>query len=188
MTNRYFGIIPNDVVNGNGVCTSLFLQGCPIHCPGCHDSAAWDFSGGHPLPPDFLDKLSQYISANGILRNFSLLGGEPFCDENLDLSLKILSHVRNQFPTIKIHAWSGYTFEQLQSRNDERIQKIFSIIDILVDSPFILSLRDVTLKMRGSSNQRIIDVKESLKHGVPVLALYLCEDGYDFSDSRRPTL
>ena len=160
---RYAGIIKNDVVNGNGVCVSFFLQGCPIRCPGCHNKNDWDFEGGFELPDDYLDTISDAITANGITRNFSLLGGEPFCEENLDLSFELVSNIRSRFKDIQICVWSGYTFDALLERNDSRIQKIFELADILVDGPFKLELRDVTLKMRGSSNQRIIDLKQSYR-------------------------
>lgn len=172
MTRHYAGIIKNDVVNGNGVCVSLFLQGCPIHCKGCHNEQDWDFNEGLELPDNYLEILDSAITANGLQRNFSLLGGEPFCNENLDLTLEILSHMRDKFPKIDICAWSGYTYETLISRNDSRIQKIFSIIDVLVDGPFQLENRDVTLKMRGSTNQRIIDMRSTLKSKEVVLKHY----------------
>lgn len=163
---RYAGIIKNDIVNGNSVCVSFFLQGCPIRCPGCHNQSDWDFAGGLELPDNYLSAISDAIKANGLIRNFSLLGGEPFCDENIDLSLELLTAVRSEFKDIQICVWSGYTYEDLIQRHDERVGAIFEIADILVDGPFKLELRDVTLKMRGSSNQRIIDLRKSTIHNV----------------------
>ena len=166
MQRKYAGIIKNDVVNGNGVCTSFFVQGCPIHCEGCHNEQDWDFNAGNSLPDDYLDKIDEAITANNIQRNFSLLGGEPLCNENIELSLEILEHVRNKFPSITICVWSGYTFESLLDRNDSRITRIFELANMLIDGPFQLANRDVTLKMRGSTNQRIIDLKQSTRNKV----------------------
>lgn len=155
---KYAGIIKNDVVNGNGVCVSFFVQGCPIHCSGCHNEQDWDFNGGIDLPHNYLDMICEAITANGIQRNFSLLGGEPLCDENLELSLSIVQHVRDKFPDIQIAIWSGYTYESLLERKDDRIAQLFCLADVLVDGPFEIVHRDTTLKMRGSSNQRLIDL------------------------------
>lgn len=163
---RYSGIIKNDVVNGNGVCVSLFVQGCPLHCPECHDSHAWDFNGGYELPDDYLTIIDEAITANNIRRNFSLLGGEPLCDENLDLSLEVVKHVRETFKDIDICIWSGYTYESLIERGDKRITELFKLANVLVDGPFKIACRNVSLKMRGSENQRIIDLDKSSKDEV----------------------
>lgn len=160
---RYAGIIKNDVVNGNGMCVSFFVQGCPLHCPDCHNEEDWDFDGGLELPENYLQEIDEAITANGIVRNFSLLGGEPLCDENLDLSLSVVEYVRNKFKDIDICVWSGYQYESLLERNDERINRIFELADVLVDGPFQISCRNVTLKMRGSENQRLIDLNKSTK-------------------------
>ena len=163
---RYAGIIKNDVVNGNGVCVSFFVQGCPLHCPDCHNEEDWDFSGGLELPENYLEDIKNAITANNITRNFSLLGGEPLCEENLDLSLDVLRYVRENFKDIDICVWSGYSYESLLDRKDERIKEIFSIADVLVDGPFQISCRNVSLKMRGSENQRIIDLSKSSRERV----------------------
>lgn len=166
MAKRYAGIIKNDVVNGNGMCVSFFVQGCPIHCEGCHNPNDWDFDKGLALPDNYLDMISDAITANGLTRNFSLLGGEPLCNENLDLSLEIVSYIRSKFPSIDICIWSGYLYEDLLSRHDSRIKSILDKADVLVDGPFQLCQRDVTLKMRGSANQRLIDLNQSTEDNV----------------------
>lgn len=164
---RYAGIIKNDVVNGNGVCVSFFVQGCPLHCPDCHNEEDWDFSGGNELPENYLEIIKEAIEANGVHRNFSLLGGEPLCDENLNLSLEVVKYVRDTFKdSIEICVWSGYSYESLIERNDVRVNKIFDLADVLVDGPFKIDCRNVSLKMRGSENQRLIDLKRSSKDNI----------------------
>lgn len=153
---RYAGLIKNDFTDGNGVCVSFWVQGCSHHCPGCHNSETWDFEGGKELPEDYLDQIDNAITANGLLRNFSLLGGEPF--DNILLSKEILKHVREKFPTITIYCWTGYTIEQLKKHAEYNyaISRMLDCIDILIDGPYIAEQRDITLPLRGSRNQRIL--------------------------------
>ena len=155
---KYCGIIPNDIVNGIGVCVSFWVQGCPEpHCKGCHNPKGWDFNGGMNLPKDYLESIDKAIIDNNVHRNFSVLGGEPLCKENIPLVKNVLEHVKKEYPDIKTFVWTKYIYE------DIRNEKVFKYIDILIDGPFILKKRDVTLPLRGSDNQRIIDVKKSLK-------------------------
>lgn len=161
---RYSGIIENDIVNGEGFCVSFWVQGCPHHCNGCQNPQTWDFDGGYKDNIDSIAlKLKQSLSANGVDRNFSILGGEPLCSENVKDVYKILTEIRLSYPKINIYLWSGYLFEELRLHGNEIVQKVLESIDILIDGRFIESERDVTLKLRGSRNQRIIDVKRSLK-------------------------
>ncbi len=157
---RYAGLITNDFANGTGTCVSFWTQGCPHHCEGCHNPETWDFNGGIKLPTDIRGQIIKAICANDITRNFSILGGEPLCDENLEEVDKIVTAVRIAFPQIKIFIWTGYTLEQLQEKNDLKINHILSQIDVLIDGPYIEAERDITLELRGSKNQRI------LYHGV----------------------
>ena len=154
--DRYAGLITNDFANGTGTCVSFWVQGCPHHCPGCQNPETWDFNGGKELPTDIRGQIIKAICANGITRNFSILGGEPLCEENLDEVDKIITSVRTAFPHIKIFIWTGYFLEDLKKRHDKRIDRILSQIDVLIDGPFILEKRDITLKLRGSTNQRIL--------------------------------
>ena len=134
---RYADLKENDIVDGKGVCVSLWMLGCPHRCPGCHNPETWDFNGGK--------------------RNFSILGGEPLCSENREYIADLLSKVRKQYPDIKIYIWTGYVLDQLL--NDVTFdydKKIFSKINYLIDGPFIQSERDLTLELRGSKNQCII--------------------------------
>ena len=157
---KYAGLMENDIVDGEGVCVSLWTQGCPHHCPGCHNPETWDFEGGYEVPEDIRGKIVKAISANGITRNFSVLGGEPLCEENLDFVLSIITAVRTAYPNIKIYIWSGYTFKELIDKQDPRIINILKQSNVLIDGLYEESLRDITLPLRGSSNQNIIILDE----------------------------
>ena len=158
--NKYAGLITNDFANGAGTCVSFWTQGCPHRCTGCHNPETWDFDGGKDLPVDIRGQIIKAICANNIIRNFSVLGGEPLCEQNLNEVDKIITSVRIAYPQIKIFVWTGYILEDLIQQNDTRINHILSQIDVLIDGPFIEKERDITLELRGSKNQRI------LYHGV----------------------
>lgn len=153
---KYAGLMTNDFVNGEGVCVSYFAQGCPHRCKGCFNPETWDFNGGKDLPDDIRGQIIKAICANGITRNFSVLGGEPLCEENVEEVENIIIGVRAAFPNIKIFVWTGYTLEQLTIKNNPHVNNILTHIDILIDGPFIESQKDLTLKLRGSKNQRIL--------------------------------
>ena len=110
---RYAGLIKNDMVNGEGVCVSFWTQGCPHRCPGCHNPETWDFDGGMEVPTDIKGQIIKAISANGVERNFSVLGGEPLCPENIELTCSVITAVRAAYSDIKIYLWTGYTFNAL---------------------------------------------------------------------------
>lgn len=156
---RVAGLNKNDVVNGEGVSVSLFLQGCHFHCKGCHNPETWNFNGGDAWDEDELIQLIiEAIGANGIVRNLSILGGEPFnSEEKIIFINKLIEKVKQQYPTIKIIAWSGYLYEELLA--DKNMQYILNNLDYLIDGPFKIEERDITLKWRGSRNQRIIKLK-----------------------------
>lgn len=154
---RYAGLIKNDFTDGQGVCVSLYMQGCPLHCPGCHNPQTWDPQGGIEIDiNNLIRKIRDAISANGIERNFSILGGEPLAHYNLENTAKIIRYIRFIYPNIKIFLWTGYTLEKL-NRNDKYIKSILNDINILIDGPYLESKRDITLPLRGSSNQRILE-------------------------------
>lgn len=155
---RYADIKKNDIVNGQGVCVSFWCQGCPIKCPGCHNSAIWNFDGGKEFTPATMSEIIQTIAANGIERNFSILGGEPLCDENIFLTHLVIQEVRKHYPNIKIFLWTGYYYEDLKKKNDSHLSYILSNINYLIDGPFIQEQRDITLKLRGSHNQHILKI------------------------------
>lgn len=155
---RYAGIEYNDVVNGNGICVSLFVQGCPHHCKGCFNSETWDFEGGKEIKDtEFKGHIIQALCANNVQRNFSVLGGEPLCPENLEFVDNIISAVRTAYPNILIHLWTGYTFKELKkmAHKEPLINSILKKIDYLIDGPFVEEKKDLTLLWRGSSNQNI---------------------------------
>ena len=121
--DRYAGLITNDFANGIGTCVSFWAQGCPHHCPGCQNPETWDFNGGKELPTDIRGQIIKAVCANGITRNFSVLGGEPLCEENLDEVDKIITSVRTAFPHIKIFIWTGYFLEELINRKVKKLYK-----------------------------------------------------------------
>ena len=153
--SRYSAIIPNDVVNGHGVCVSFFVQGCPHHCPGCFNEETWDFHGGVPYTPEVKWNIIKAIAANNINRNFSVLGGEPLAPQNIDMTWEIIDAVRHAYPNIEIILWTGYTYEELMVQPTENLLNILNTINILVDGPFIEEEKDLSLQLRGSRNQRI---------------------------------
>ena len=153
--SRYNAIIPNDVVNGHGVCVSLFTQGCPHHCPGCFNEETWDFRGGQPYTPEVKWNIIKAISANNITRNFSILGGEPLAPQNINMVWEIIDAVRHAYPDIEITLWTGYTYKELMVQPSENLLNILNNIDILVDGPFIEEEKDLSLQLRGSRNQHI---------------------------------
>lgn len=157
---RYSNIIKNDIVNGENICVSFWTQGCPTHCPGCQNEPIWDFNGGKEFTPATISEIIQAISANGIQRNFSILGGEPLCDENLFLTTLVIQEVRKVYPNIKIFLWTGYYYENLLKKENPHLKYIFDNINYLIDGPFIQAERDITLKLRGSHNQHIISMPE----------------------------
>ena len=156
---RVAGINGNDVINGEGVSVSLFLQGCHFHCKGCHNPEAWDPNGGDVWDwNNLINHIIELISANGIQRNLSILGGEPFDTYNKrDFIRLLIKTIKQKFPDIKICIWTGYTYNELIEIID--IGYILQNIDYLIEGPFKIEERDITLKWRGSRNQRIIDMK-----------------------------
>ena len=158
---RYAGINYNDMCAAPGVSVTLFTQGCPHHCEGCHNPETWDFNGGKEFTPEVLKKIVAGLTKNGIKRSFCIMGGEPLCEQNTLLTLMTIQYVKQHLPEVKIYLWTGYYYEELLKSLDPKISLILKEVDVLIDGPFIKSLRDITLKMRGSSNQNIIDLKEN---------------------------
>ena len=157
---QYAGIIKNDTAAGEGINVTFFAQGCPFRCLNCHNPHTWDFLGGKEFTNDTLNEIISAIRANGIKRNFSIMGGEPLCPENLFLTSLVLSSVKKEYPDIKVYLWTGYIYEDLLKRNESKLNYILENIDYLIDGPYIDEQRDITLPMRGSKNQRIIDMRK----------------------------
>ena len=158
---------------------SIFLSGCPIHCKECFNSNIWDPKAGKPFTNKTMEYLMQLCS-NEHINHLSLLGGEPFASYNISTTYEICKEFKRRFPDKKIWVWSGFTYEELLSEEynlsldlynyiDDIPFLTLSLIDVLVDGRFIKEQRDLTLKWRGSSNQRIILVKESLERGEIIL-------------------
>ena len=156
---QYSGMIKNDIASAPGLCTSFFTHGCPHKCLNCHNPETWSFTGGKEFTPDILDDVVNSLNAQGIQRNFCLMGGEPLCEENIFLSYLLVKTIKEKSPNTKIYIWTGYLYEELQKKDDAKINQILSMADFLIDGPYVDSLRDITLEMRGSSNQRIIPLK-----------------------------
>ena len=162
---RYSGLIRNDLAAAPGVSVTFFTQGCPHRCKGCHNPETWDFDGGKEFTPQVLEEIYEALSVNNIERNFCVMGGEPLCQQNLFLTLLVLRQVKERFPQIKIYLWTGYYYEDLKHSTDSHMQQVLDMTDVLIDGPYDQELRDITLKMRGSSNQSIIDLKEKRNVG-----------------------
>lgn len=173
---RIAGLIKNDLVDGLGFSVSLWTQGCPFHCEGCHNPETWSFTGGQDVATDgLIQDISNAIVANGLQRNFSVLGGEPLCEENVNDVDVVVSHIRAKFPDIIIVVWTGYMWEELIAREDLTTNSLLNNIDVLIDGQFDIHQRDVTLWLRGSRNQRVIDVQKSLREG----AVYAYHNPYN---------
>ena len=161
-----------DVANGPGVRVSLFVSGCTHRCKGCFNEIAWDFNYGKPFTQETIEAILEMLRPDYI-KGLTLLGGEPFEPENQPEILNLLRQVKGQFPKKSIWAFSGYLFDKdiLSGRlGPWEITKAFlNYLDVLVDGPFVLGQKDLTLRFRGSSNQRIIDVPASLQNEEIVL-------------------
>lgn len=172
---RYAGIINNDVVNGKGVCVSFWSQGCPHRCPGCHNPTTWDFDGGlESSEKDLIDHILKLLHKNGVERNLSILGGEPLCAENLAFTFELIKCVKSKYPDTKIFIWTGYSWDELSHYTGtldhrDKLTKVIENTNILVDGRFEKELRDITLPMCGSTNQRVIDVKKTINANKVVL-------------------
>lgn len=151
---RYSTIYKNDTAAGKGVNVSIYLQGCPHRCPGCFNPETWDFNEGNLFTQDTMREILEAIKANGIKRNLSILGGEPLAPQNLGLTNYILTTVKMHYPHIHTYLWTGYTYEEMTSEQ----RYCLLMVDTLIDGPFVKELKDISLDMRGSSNQRIIEL------------------------------
>lgn len=150
-------IMENDIVDcDDGICVSVWFRGCPHRCKGCQNEELWEFDGDEVDLNETADKIVRLINKNEVQRKLSILGGEPLCKENRKDVALLIYKVRNAYPWIKIFLWTGYTLEELKADIDDDIKYILSKIDVLIDGRYVEELRDVSLKLRGSSNQRIL--------------------------------
>ena len=149
---RYAAIEKNDFINGVGVSVSFWTQGCPHRCPGCHNVDTWDFNGGvEDTLSNIKEKIDNAINANGVKRNFSILGGEPLCQENFLLTVILAAYVKETYPSRQIYLWTGYDFLK-----DFKNSVITEYVDVVIDGPYVEKERDITLPLRGSKNQRVL--------------------------------
>lgn len=163
----------NDIANGEGVRTSLFVSGCRHHCPDCFNEIAWNFSYGKPWSEETEQEILDSMAPPWIA-GLSLLGGEPFEPENQKELLKLLKDFKNRYPQKNVWCYSGFTFEEITGKKASRAFTDISVemlkyIDILVDGKFNKELKNIMLKFRGSENQRVIDVKKTLENSEIVL-------------------
>ena len=161
-----------DIANGPGVRISLFVSGCTQRCKGCFNEVAWDFDYGQPFTQETAEEILNMLAPPHIA-GITLLGGEPLEPQNQPALLDLLRQIKLKMPEKSIWAFSGYLFEKdiLAGRlgPKEITQEFVSYLDVLVDGPFILEKKDLMLRFRGSSNQRLIDVIASLQTGTTVL-------------------
>ena len=164
---NYAKINKNDIANGIGIRVTLFVSGCTHHCKGCFNQEAWDFEYGQPFSEDTQNELLEALSPSYI-KGLTLLGGEPMEPQNQRALLPFLKKVKEKYSQKTIWCYSGYTFEELTGQSRARCEvtdELLSLIDILVDGKFQEELKDISLRFKGSSNQRIIDVKATLECG-----------------------
>lgn len=161
-----------DIANGPGVRISLFVSGCTHRCPGCFNEIAWDFNYGTPFTEETENKILSMLAPRYI-KGLSLLGGEPFEPQNQPALVRLLRRVKSEYPEKTVWAYTGFLFDRdLLSGalgSGSVTDEFLSYVDVLVDGPFVQAKKDLTLRFRGSSNQRIIDVKKSLASGQVVL-------------------
>ena len=159
---RYNLIRKMDISNGPGVRVSIFMQGCHFHCKNCFNSETWDFEGGKEFTDDTVNKVLDLSNKDHIV-GLSILGGEPMHPVNIEGTTKLAKAFKEKYPNKNIWVWSGFRYEDLKGKD------VFKYIDVLVDGQYVDELHNPTLKWRGSSNQRVIDIKETLKNNDIVL-------------------
>lgn len=170
---NYASIKTCDIANGPGVRTSLFVSGCTHHCPNCFNPETWDFTYGKPFDWSVWQQILDSC-APGYITGLTLLGGEPMEPANQRALLPFVQAFRAKYPDKTVWCYSGYTWEQLTGAEAcrcrcEATDALLALCDVLVDGEFKQALHDITLRFRGSSNQRVLDVAASLRAGAPVL-------------------
>ena len=156
MNMRMAGIVNDSIVDGPGLRLAIFAQGCPHHCPGCHNPESHDFAGGSDMDTE---KIIARMDANPLLDGITLTGGEPFEQPDACRILADAAHARG----LNVWAYSGYTFEQLCADPEKR--RLLEACDVLVDGPYLLAEPSLDLRFRGSKNQRVLKVAELLAGG-----------------------
>ena len=151
-----------DISNGAGIGVSLFTQGCNLRCKGCFNPETWDFAAGKEFTDESINTIIDLLD-NEHMSRLSILGGEPLSNCNLFMLSKLIQKTRTKYPDKTIWLWSGYTWEKLQEKRKDNnyLNFILNNLDYIVVGPFIEEKKDLTLKWRGSSNQRIIQLKDN---------------------------
>ena len=161
---RYAQIRKTDIANGEGIRVSLYVQGCKRHCPNCFNPETWDFTGGNKFDLKTENILIKLVNQPHIV-GITILGGEPLeLEDRQDVSI-LLKHLKEQCPNKTIWLYSSFLYEEIKDFDVE----ILSYLDVLIDGPFVEALKDRKLRFRGSSNQRLIDVKKSLANDEVIL-------------------
>lgn len=163
---NYVSIEKTSIANGEGVRVVLWVSGCSIHCQGCHNPETWDFGAGKIFDQSSEHELIESLKPSYI-KGLTLSGGNPLEIRNFSTLQPLLAKIKREYSAKDIWCYTGYTFEELLK--NEKQKELLSYIDVLVDGPFDCTKRDITLRFRGSSNQRIIDVKESLNQNNIIL-------------------
>ena len=153
---RYNLIRKMDIANGPGVRVSIFMQGCSFHCKNCFNKETWDFEGGQEFTDDTIDKVIDLCNKPEV-KGLSILGGEPMHPTNIEGTTKLAKAFKEKYPEKTIWTWTGFKYEDIKDKD------VFNYIDVLIDGQYKDELHDPTLKWKGSSNQRVIDIKESKK-------------------------
>lgn len=169
---NYASINEMDIANGTGLRVNLFVSGCTHHCKGCFNPEAWDFNYGKKFTEKTEQQIIEYMNFDYI-KGITILGGEPMEPENQKALLPFIKKIKSMFPNKDIWIYSGYTLEEMlegKLSKTATTKEILKTADILVDGEFIETKKNLKLKFRGSSNQRIIDIKKSLKENKPVIA------------------
>ena len=165
---NYASIKNCDIANGEGVRVTLFVSGCTNHCENCFQPETWDFNYGEPFTPAVEEKLIEMLRP-GFINGLTLLGGEPMEPENQRALVDLVERVREAYPGKTVWCYTGDLLEDLQNpesaRHTEVTDRLLAVIDVLVDGPFVQAHHDITLRFRGSSNQRIIDLPATLAQG-----------------------
>lgn len=169
----YYGEIKDcDIANGEGVRVTLFVSGCTNRCEHCFQPQTWAFDYGRPFTRETEDHILKLLAPDYI-NGLTLLGGEPFEPDNQRALLPFLRRVREAYPGKNIWAFSGFTYEELLTEGShprcEATDELLSLLDVLVDGRFVEALKDISLRFRGSSNQRLIDLNATRRAGEPVL-------------------
>lgn len=160
---RYNLIRKMDISNGPGVRVSVFMQGCSFHCKNCFNPETWDFEGGKEFTDETIEKVLELCSKEHV-KGLSILGGEPMHPKNIDATTKLAKAFKEKYSNKNLWVWSGFEFDK-----DLKGKEVLNYIDVLIDGVYKDELHDPTLKWRGSSNQRVIDVQKSIKEGKVVM-------------------